>query len=114
MMLMATKSITIVAVMVFIILFAAPSTIFAHSGRTNAEGCHNNRKSGDYHCHHSPRSLNRYKNKSGESSSQTESSGEFDNSGAYRNCDEARAAGAAPIKRGEPGYGSHGTEIMMV
>lgn len=22
----------------------------------------------------------------------------------YRNCDEARAAGAAPIRRGEPGY----------
>ncbi|HFR4114551.1 TPA: DUF1283 domain-containing protein [Yersinia enterocolitica] len=23
----------------------------AHSGRTNAEGCHNNRKTGEYHCH---------------------------------------------------------------
>lgn len=26
---------------------------------------------------------------------------------SYRNCDEARAAGAAPIRRGEPGYGEH-------
>jgi len=25
----------------------------------------------------------------------------------YRNCTEARAAGAAPIKKGEPGYGTH-------
>ena len=27
--------------------------------------------------------------------------------GAYRNCSEARAAGAAPLYRGQPGYGSH-------
>ncbi|MER5484182.1 excalibur calcium-binding domain-containing protein [Streptomyces sp. NPDC002812] len=26
---------------------------------------------------------------------------------AYRNCAEARAAGAAPIRRGQPGYGRH-------
>lgn len=25
----------------------------------------------------------------------------------YRNCDAARAAGAAPVYRGQPGYGSH-------
>jgi Excalibur calcium-binding domain len=27
--------------------------------------------------------------------------------GAFRNCDAARAAGAAPVRRGEPGYGPH-------
>lgn len=27
--------------------------------------------------------------------------------GAYRNCTEARAAGAAPVRRGDPGYGPH-------
>lgn len=26
---------------------------------------------------------------------------------SYRNCREARAAGAAPIYRGQPGYGTH-------
>ncbi|MEU1149544.1 excalibur calcium-binding domain-containing protein [Streptomyces sp. NPDC005863] len=26
---------------------------------------------------------------------------------SYANCSEARAAGAAPIHRGEPGYGRH-------
>jgi Domain of unknown function (DUF4124) len=28
-----------------------PWNTFAHSGGTNAEGCHKNRKTGDYHCH---------------------------------------------------------------
>ena len=27
------------------------SDLAAHSGRTNAQGCHNNRKTGGYHCH---------------------------------------------------------------
>lgn len=26
---------------------------------------------------------------------------------AYRDCDAARAAGAAPVRRGQPGYGGH-------
>lgn len=28
-------------------------------------------------------------------------------SGPYRNCDAARAAGAAPVRRGQAGYGAH-------
>ncbi|WBH18304.1 excalibur calcium-binding domain-containing protein [Sphingomonas radiodurans] len=27
--------------------------------------------------------------------------------GAFRNCAAARAAGAAPLYRGQPGYGAH-------
>lgn len=27
------------------------SAAFAHGGGLNAEGCHNNRRTGDYHCH---------------------------------------------------------------
>ncbi len=30
------------------------SEIQAHGGGLNAEGCHNNRKTGDYHCHRAP------------------------------------------------------------
>ena len=30
-----------------------PSPTAAHSGRTNSSGCHNNRRTGDYHCHNS-------------------------------------------------------------
>jgi hypothetical protein len=26
----------------------------SHGGGLNAEGCHNNRKTGDYHCHRAP------------------------------------------------------------
>lgn len=38
----------------YILIFAAvlvPSTVFAHSGRTNQDGCHTNNKTGEYHCH---------------------------------------------------------------
>jgi hypothetical protein len=31
-----------------------PSAAAAHGGGLNAEGCHNNRKTGDYHCHRAP------------------------------------------------------------
>ncbi|TXH71313.1 MAG: YHYH domain-containing protein [Thiothrix sp.] len=30
-----------------------PTTLFSHGGGLNAEGCHHNRKTGDYHCHRS-------------------------------------------------------------
>ncbi len=30
------------------------SEVQAHGGGLNAEGCHNNRKTGDYHCHRAP------------------------------------------------------------
>jgi hypothetical protein len=63
----------------------------AHPGGLNAEGCHNNRKTGDYHCHRSKaatpvRAVGPAKSQS------------------YRNCSEARAAGAAPVRAGDPGY----------
>ena len=35
-------------------VLAAPA--FAHGGGLNKEGCHNNRKTGDYHCHRGPKS----------------------------------------------------------
>jgi hypothetical protein len=71
----------------------------AHGGGLNAQGCHNNRKTGDYHCH-----------RSGSSSSKSQRSyaaASRTNGGAYANCTAARAAGAAPVRRGDPGYGSH-------
>ena len=74
----------------------------AHGGGLNAEGCHNNRKTGDYHCHrgggggYSPARTKR--------SYGALSSGD---GGAFRNCTAARAAGAAPVRAGDPGYGRH-------
>lgn len=72
-----------------------PQAAVAHSGGLNAEGCHNNRKTGDYHCHRGSRS------------SPPPSTRSTTSNGAYANCSEARAAGAAPVYRGEPGYGPH-------
>jgi hypothetical protein len=73
---------------------AAPAR--AHGGGLNAQGCHTNHKTGDYHCHRgasSPASPH---------TNRTVSSGR-----AFSNCSEARAAGAAPVHVGDPGYGPH-------
>jgi hypothetical protein len=37
--------------MVMAVGLLAASQAFAHGGGLNAQGCHNNRKTGDYHCH---------------------------------------------------------------
>lgn len=69
----------------------------AHGGGLNAEGCHNDRKGGTgYHCHGgskpspalSPQRVNR-----------AVSAG-----GTFANCSAARAAGAAPVRRGDAAY----------
>lgn len=84
-----------IAIVSFAIL-QLTSPAFAHGGGLNAQGCHNNRKTGDYHCHRSPSGVQAPRLppvRSGRSS--------------FRNCSEARAAGAAPVYRGDPGYRLH-------
>lgn len=71
----------------------------AHPGGLNGEGCHNNRKTGDYHCHRGSSSRAPAKRSYGAFASPSV--------GAFRNCTAARAAGAAPVRRGDPGYGPH-------
>ena len=82
----------------------------AHGGGLDRHGCHHDRKHGGYHCHRgtgpsassialdagqAPRNnLTGYVTPSA-------------TGGAFRNCTAARTAGAAPVKRGDPGYGSH-------
>lgn len=81
----------------------------AHSGGLNAEGCHNDRKRGSYHCH-----------RGGGASSRSDAAPintfmpsriaparASRSQGLFANCAEARAAGVAPVRRGEPGYGPH-------
>lgn len=74
---------------------AAPST--AHPGGLNAEGCHNNRKTGGYHCHR------------GSAATPSRALGAVSSSPRreFANCAQARAAGAAPVREGDPGYGRH-------
>lgn len=84
------------------ILFSVGLPVQAHPGGLNAEGCHNNRKTGDYHCHRGGGSA------PGRSSEARNFLGATGNGGrAFRSCAEARAAGAAPVRRGQPGYGTH-------
>jgi hypothetical protein len=86
---------------------AMPSVVaHAHGGGLNSEGCHNNRKTGDYHCHRAPSSASRTPAKSSAATRNSLSSADS-TTRAFRNCTEARAAGAAPVRRGEPGYGAH-------
>lgn len=77
-----------------------PTAVEAHPGGLDADGCHHNRKTGDYHCHRGARA-------SSAGSDSTRPPGLVSAGGAFRNCSEARAAGAAPVYRGSAGYGPH-------
>jgi hypothetical protein len=81
-------------------MLAACASVAAHGGGLNAEGCHHNRKTGDYHCH-------RGAPERASSADAPATSGVVPVGRAFRNCAEARAAGAAPVRAGEPGYGPH-------
>jgi len=78
----------------------APVPVIAHPGGLNAEGCHNNRKTGDYHCHGGGRQAS--------APSRSMALGALSRGdGAHANCSAARAAGAAPVRRGDRGYAAH-------
>ena len=91
---------------------AGSTGAWAHGGGLNADGCHVNRKTGDYHCHRGaaqasmPRQAYaglRHDLDAAPASPQ----GRSRSPGAFANCAQARAAGAAPLRVGEPGYGPH-------
>lgn len=42
---------TIKLITIMLTIFLLISTAFAHSGRTDKNGCHTNHKTGVYHCH---------------------------------------------------------------
>jgi len=44
-------------IFILFLLLIFPISVFAHSGRTDANGCHTNRKTGDYHCHNKPTTI---------------------------------------------------------
>ena len=79
--------------MALAVLMNSPPT-FAHGGGLNSQGCHNNRKTGDYHCHRT-------------ASDSPAPSEAHSVAQPFSSCAMARAAGAAPVRRGDPGYGSH-------
>ncbi|MBJ7442230.1 MAG: excalibur calcium-binding domain-containing protein [Sphingopyxis sp.] len=82
-----------------IAITGSASPALSHGGGLNAQGCHNDRKNGGYHCHRSP---------SGDTA-QVRPQPMLGSSGgaAFPNCTAARSAGAAPVRVGDPGYGRH-------
>ena len=81
-------------------LGVASSGALAHGGGLDANGCHHDRKRGGYHCHRgsdgtstSPRPPDRPRRMAG--------------TVYFANCSAARAAGAAPVRAGDPGYARH-------
>ena len=98
---------------IFFVFGLLGSPAYAHGGGLNKDGCHNNRKTGDYHCHRpkqktSDRSYRQSLTEEQKRAAQSQNrSNNLQRISAYRNCTAARAAGAAPVYRGEPGYGRH-------
>ena len=83
-----------------LVLILVSETAQPHPGGLNAQGCHNSRKTGDYHCHRPqtpPQSSQSLEQRLGSSPSDR----------VFANCTEARAAGSALVRRGQPGYGPH-------
>lgn len=77
-----------------------PLTVAAHPGGLNAEGCHNDRKNGGYHCHRGSGGAR--------NSAPPRARGLVGSSrDAFPNCSAVRAAGRSDIRTGEPGYGPH-------
>lgn len=87
----------------FVILGLATTALpaHAHGGGLDSNGCHNDRKNGGYHCHRGPAP------KPEPTPPSSRQQGVFSGGGAFANCTAARAAGAAPVRRGEAGYGPH-------
>ena len=93
----------------------APVPLFAHPGGLNSEGCHNNRRTGGYHCHRGssaarsllPSARSRARDFVRTARRRRASYAFGSSSGAFANCSQARAAGAAPVRAGDRGYGRH-------
>ena len=62
-------------IILLLVVFQFSSNLFSHGGSLNSEGCQNNRKTGDYHCHRKKK--NTYKEKSQYEKKQKSYSGKY-------------------------------------
>ncbi|WP_223805369.1 excalibur calcium-binding domain-containing protein [Tsuneonella flava] len=90
--LVATLVLGSLVIAVVSLIWAASAS--AHPGGLAADGCHNDRKNGGRHCHRA-------------AATRTEPRQATRGEVYYANCTAARAAGAAPVRRGDPGYARH-------
>lgn len=74
----------------FSLVFIASSAL-AHGGGLNAEGCHNNRKTGEYHCHRGPTPLPQQQRLTPNSGPSSVACGTKSTCGQMASCAEARA-----------------------
>ena len=88
-------------------LMIASGTVAAHGGGLDASGCHHDRKHGGYHCHRGSAARTPTPNFAPASTPRHRLRDDGNDSTYYANCSAARAAGAAPVRRGDPGYAPH-------
>ena len=93
------------ALLPMLLVAALPPAALAHSGGLDRQGCHTNRRTGDYHCHRGPQA--RPPAPARREATALPLAPPPPAARPFRNCAEARAAGAAPVRRGNPGYGPH-------
>lgn len=98
------------------VLAAAPPAAPAHGGGLDKHGCHHDRRNGGYHCHRGSAPAAAALDRGGSALQppgrrglrplpvDAAGGGNTQGATAYPNCAAARAAGAAPLLRGDPGY----------
>jgi hypothetical protein len=84
---------------------------YPNGGGLDRHACHHDRKRGGYHCHRgsAPPPPPTFDIAPGRDSAPSNFAPTRTPVGgcAFANCAKARGAGAAPLHRGDPGYGSH-------
>lgn len=111
-MIIARASTVIVAALGLTLAIVGIDGALAHGGGLNADGCHTNRKTGEYHCHGAgsggKKAKGKARGKGGKKKKKGGGRSSFYSGGGgstyYANCAAARAAGAAPVRYGDPGY----------
>jgi hypothetical protein len=80
--------------LIVVALACAAFQVQAHGGRTNAEGCHNDRKAGGCHCHNGNAST--ASTRSSFNNATPTANSKRSGKTYYPNCAAVRADGAAP------------------
>lgn len=107
----SSKPVQVPVQWLMLLAILVPSAAWAHGGGLNAQGCHMNRKTGDYHCHRGAANPSvppdAYAPVRNVQQARASPRSRLRGADAFANCAEARAAGAAPVRLGDPGYGPH-------
>jgi hypothetical protein len=102
--------------LIWSLVLLLPGVVWGHAGKVDANGCHADGRGGS-HCHATAAAKDGRGSKASANALHRAGGAAAKGGGAskagarrapkYANCREVRAAGAAPIRRGDPGYGPH-------